>query len=91
MMSDPEMAQPHTPTITRIPVVSSDLAEVGYDAQTQTLEVAFHRGNSVYRYYDVPQDVHTELMATPSIGRYFAHHIKRGPAAYRYERVGGSA
>lgn len=80
------MSDPKTPSITRVPVVSSDLAEVGYEGATQTLEVAFHRGG-VYRYYDVPPDAYAELIAAPSIGRYFAAHIKHGPTAYRYERV----
>lgn len=79
------MARSITPVITRTPVTSSDLAEVGYDAKTQTLEVLFHRGG-VYRYFAVPPAVYEELMSAPSIGRYFAWHIKRG-GAYRYERM----
>lgn len=73
-----------TPAIERTPVASSDIASIGYHVERSILEVAFHRGG-VYRYYDVPLDTFTELLAAPSKGRYFTQHIKRG--GYRYERV----
>lgn len=68
----------------RAPVVSSNLAEVGFDPVTGTLEVAFKNG-SVYEYYAVPSEVHAELMAAPSHGQYFDRRVKK--AGYGYRRV----
>lgn len=61
--------------IERQPVVSSDLASVGYDAATQTLEIEF-KATGVYRYFSVPQDLFNQLLATPSPGKFFLQHIK---------------
>lgn len=65
-------------------VQSSNLHSVGYDATTQTLEIAFHSGG-VYQYYGVPLSVYQGLMAAPSHGKYFHAYIKD---LYRYARVG---
>lgn len=67
----------------RVPVSSSNLAAVGYDAATATLEVEFLDG-SVYQYFDVPAHVHDALMGAPSHGVYFSSEIK---GVYRYARV----
>ena len=40
----------------RIPVSSSNIASLGYDAATQTLQVEFLSG-SIYQYFDVPTNV----------------------------------
>lgn len=69
----------------REPVSSSNIASVGYDAGTKTLEVEFH-GGRVYRYYDVPETVHYELVAASSIGGYFNANVRQ---YYPYERLGG--
>lgn len=68
----------------RIPVVSSELASVGYDAATNTLEVEFKTG-SVYDYSNVPEDIYTGLMSAPSHGKYFNEFIKQG--GYSFRRV----
>lgn len=57
------------------PVKSRDIALVGYDPATSTLEVVF-RGGGVYRYRDVPETVYHGLMSAPSHGTYFQKHIK---------------
>jgi hypothetical protein len=67
----------------RIPVSSSNVASVGYDPSTQTLEVEFHNGN-VYQYFDVPQHVYDALMNAASIGSFLSSNIK---GVYRYARV----
>ncbi len=67
----------------RSPVVSSNLASVGYDATTQTLEVEFKDG-AVYQYFGVPASEHAALMAASSVGGYLARHIK---GKYRYKRL----
>jgi hypothetical protein len=69
----------------RTPVSSSNLASVGYDPRTRTLEVAFLNG-SVYQYSNVPEAVYRGLMSASSHGSYFDSHIKK--AGYAYQRVG---
>ena len=56
-------------------VTSSDLAAVGYDADTRVLEIEFLDG-SVYQYSHVPMSIHQGLMAASSHGRYFHAHIR---------------
>ncbi|MEM6645888.1 MAG: KTSC domain-containing protein [Bacteroidota bacterium] len=67
----------------RTPVSSSNLASVGYDASTQTLEIGFNSG-SVYAYSGVPASVYTGLMHASSHGRYFHAHIR---SVYSYRRI----
>lgn len=66
----------------RVPVVSSNLAGVGYE--DGILEVAFKTG-SVYQYDAVPTEVHAGLMAAPSHGQYFDRFVKKG--GYNYRRI----
>lgn len=68
----------------RTPVASSNLASVGYDAASSTLEIEFHK-SGVYQYFAVPQDVYDSLMAAGSKGTYFDQSIKK--AGYAYARV----
>ena len=56
------------------PVDSSMIEAVGYDAETQTLEVLFNSGKR-YAYHDVPQDVYDGLMAADSKGQYMRGYI----------------
>ncbi len=64
-------------------VTSSNIASIGYDADSQTLEIEFLNGG-VYQYFDVPQYVHEELMNASSLGQYLAQNIKGN---YRYSKV----
>ena len=57
------------------PVKSRDLALIGYDHATLTLEVVFRAGG-VYRYQEVPESVYHALMTAPSHGTYFQKHVK---------------
>lgn len=61
--------------MTRTPVESSQLKSVGYDPETQTMEIEFHM-NLIYQYRNVPPAIHAEMMQAESIGRYFARNIK---------------
>lgn len=67
----------------RTPVSSSNLAAVGYDLNTHTLEIAFNSG-SVYQYSNVPESVYRGLMDASSHGRYFIAHIR---GVYAYSRI----
>lgn len=60
----------------RIPVDSSNLASVGYDAESLVLEVEFNNGR-VYQYFDVPQGTYEELMSSSSKGGYLNKAIKK--------------
>ena len=59
----------------RAPVDSSNVASVGYDPASETLEIEFKTG-SIYQYYDVPQFMHEQLMQAPSVGVFFNTNIK---------------
>ena len=65
-------------------VVSTNLHSVGYDEQTQTLEVQFIDG-SVYQYYGVPANMHGQLMQASSKGQFLNTYIKR---SYPFSRIG---
>ncbi len=67
----------------RQPVSSSDIRSVGYDRDTQVLEIEFHSGGS-YQYSNVPGSVYVGLMSAGSHGRYFHDFIK---GKYPYRRV----
>lgn len=64
-------------------VTSSNIASIGYDADSQTLEIEFLNGG-IYQYFDVPQHVHQELMNASSHGQYLAQNIK---GVYRFSKV----
>ena len=67
----------------REPVNSSNLAEIGYDEPTHTLEVYFKSGR-IYQYFDVPERIYNELKRANSPGGYLNREIK---GQYRYARV----
>ncbi|MGH3385839.1 MAG: KTSC domain-containing protein [Nocardioidaceae bacterium] len=54
---------------------SSSIASVGYDRESQTLEVEFTNGG-VYRYLEVSEFVHAALIRSPSPGTYLNTQIK---------------
>ena len=59
----------------RIPVESSNLRSIGYDAASQTFEVEF-KNHAIYQYYNVPEHIWMELEASPSKGKYYSSQIK---------------
>lgn len=70
----------------RIPVKSSNIISVGYDPSAKTLEIEFNSG--VYQYFQVPQSVADELLAAPSVGKYFHANIKN--AGFLTSKVGST-
>ncbi len=64
----------------REPVSSSNLVSVGYNPDSETLEVEFKSG-LIYEYYNVPQFMHERLMQAPSIGTFFNAEIRNCFAA----------
>jgi len=59
----------------RTPVISSNIRAIGYDSDSQTLEVEFNHG-SVYQYSGVPQGEHEGIMNADSKGQYLNGNIK---------------
>ena len=68
----------------RYSVASSNIAAIGYDPVTETLEVQFLNG-SIYQHYNVPDNMYNQLMREGSKGRFLNFYIKN---AYPYSRVG---
>lgn len=69
--------------MTKISVDSSSLQSVGYDEESETLEVEFQHG-AVYQYYNCPQSTYDELMSAPSKGQFFNTYIRN---SFPYSRV----
>lgn len=67
-----------------VPVLSSNVAAIGFDDRSSTLIVRFHDGGRVYSYHGVPPAVYREFLAAPSKGRFLAQVIK---GFYAYARV----
>ena len=67
----------------RIPVSSSNIRAIGYDANSETLEVEF-LNDSVYQYSGVPQGEYDGLMSADSHGIYLNTRIK---GRYPYSRL----
>ena len=67
----------------RQPVKSSNIASIGHDSDTNTLEVAFLNG-SVYQYSNVPTNIFNALMAASSHGTYLNANIK---GTYNYQKI----
>jgi len=64
-------------------VESRMLYAVGYDEETRTLEVVFTTGG-IYRYFNIPKEVHEGLMVAESKGHYMHTHVLN---SYPYERI----
>ncbi|MCK5211220.1 KTSC domain-containing protein [Candidatus Parcubacteria bacterium] len=67
-----------------IPVSSSNIDSIGYDADTETLRMKFLSG-TIYEYRNVPQIAYDGLTRASSHGSYFNREIRN---AYTYERIG---
>lgn len=65
-------------------VSSSNIASIGFDPATNTLEVEFHDG-SIYQYFGLPDHVYSELMGASSKGKYLNEHVKK--AGYAYAKI----
>lgn len=61
-------------------VSSSNLASIGYDPSTETLEVEFTTTGKVYEYYNVPQFMYDRLMEASSHGVFFSAEIRNAYA-----------
>lgn len=69
--------------IRRQPVVSTNVASIGYSRHLRALEIEFTRG-AIYRFLEVPRAVYAGLMASNSKGRFINKNIR---GRYRFLRV----
>jgi hypothetical protein len=67
----------------RAPVASSSIRSVGYDGESEELEIEFQSGG-IYRYSDVPRDTYEGLLGARSHGSYFHENIR---GQYDYFRI----
>ena len=68
----------------RTSVQSSNVASIGYDRNSSTLEVEFLNG-SVYQYYAVSEELFDGLLSAPSKGSFLDQYVKK--AGYTYARI----
>ena len=60
----------------RIPIKSSSIKSIGYDIESEILEVEFIRGD-IYKYYEVIPKIFCNLLFADSIGSYFYKNIAK--------------
>jgi hypothetical protein len=56
-------------------VNSSNLLSVGYEQDSEVLEIQFKSGG-IYQYSKVPPNIYASLMAASSHGKYFSAYIR---------------
>jgi hypothetical protein len=66
-----------------LPVSSSNISSIGYDAEDQAVYVQFFSG-LIYAYKGVPQHEFDNLLTAASIGSYLNRNYKN---VYPYERA----
>ncbi len=66
----------------RLAVNSSNLASVGYDEESSTLEVEFNSGY-IYHFFGVPFHLYSSLMFARSKGEFFDRFIRKARYSYR--------
>ena len=71
--AEPPPATPAAPA--RVPVESSVIAAVGYDAEARALDIEFRSGTA-RRYLDVPPEIHRALLGAASKGRFYNANIR---------------
>lgn len=69
--------------IEMIPVASSNVGEVGYDAGAQALHVRY-LNDRTYVYTGVPEGIFQELLSAPSKGSFLNRVVK---GAYAYHEI----
>ena len=67
----------------RQPVSSSNIRAIGYDSESNMLEIEFRSGG-VYQYFGVPEPIYNELMHASSHGSYFHRYVKD---RYRWAKI----
>ncbi|MFZ2493226.1 MAG: KTSC domain-containing protein [Thermoanaerobaculia bacterium] len=68
-----------------VPVSSTNIVAVAYDATTSTLGVRFHSG-SEYEYRNVPVSIFIGLRSSTSAGTYFDQNVRKAGFSFRQVR-----
>lgn len=63
-------------SVEMIPVTSSNIRRVGYDAENKELHIEFYTNAAIYKYLNVEAEEFNNLLAAESVGRYFHQNIK---------------
>ena len=71
------------PTLTRVSVVSSNIAEVAYSSLRCSMVIKFNSGVD-YEYDAVPQQVFEEMIGADSVGKYFHANVR---GVFNYKRL----
>ncbi len=72
----------------RLPVESSNVKAVGYDAETKVLEVEFKSGGT-YQYAGVQPEMYADLLEADSVGRFVSQVVRAGRKGIRIEEEKG--
>lgn len=71
----------------RLKFDSGNIAEIGYDIRTSTMEVVFRDVPMyLYTYAEVPSKVFCELINAESVGTQFAKAIKPHPSVFPFTK-----
>lgn len=80
--------------IPRIPVQSSQVVTIGYDATSKEMDVEFKpfkpkagEPNPVYRYQNVTPQIYAAIITGESIGREINQRIKKFPDRHPYKKL----
>lgn len=80
--------------IPRIPVVSSQIKAIGYDAPSLQMDIEFinhskdpNKPASVYRYSNVSPQEYAALAGAESIGKFFGANIKPFPQRFPFRKL----
>ena len=64
-------------------IVSTHLSHIGYDPDSQTMQVRFPSGGKWYEYEGVPPIAFVRVMCEPSHGKAFHTFVKKPGYAFR--------
>lgn len=70
-------------SIAMLPMNSSMANAIGYDSNTNILQIEFHNG-AVYQYSEIDQDTWQDLHQADSVGKFFNENVR---GKYQYERI----
>lgn len=64
-------------------VSSSSIRSIGYEPDNKILEIELKSGG-LYQYFDVGQEVYSDLLEAASVGRYYTKYVRN---VYRFRKV----
>lgn len=57
-------------------VTSTMIRSIGYEPETQSLEIEFAKGGACYLYSEFPEDEYAAFKSADSFGKFFLARIK---------------